>query len=308
MKTVLITGAMGYIGGHTARLFRSRGYHVIGVDWESTVPESAQFINEWIKDDFANMAPIATDIADIDYIVHCAGSSLVGPSINDPYTYFNNNVSRTNYFLNQLGSKGWQGNIVFSSSAAVYGIPAICPIPENSKLLPISPYGDSKQMCETVIRRHCEAKGFKAISLRYFNAAGCSSDSSLGHVKDDTHLIPRILTAYSHGTVFTMNGNDYATADGTCVRDYLHVEDIAEAHYRAVSYLDTCDAGFYNAYNLGTGEGFSNLDILNTAECVVGDRINYQFGSRRIGDPDALIAAVGHFNQLTGWHPTHSSI
>lgn len=308
MPKVLITGALGYIGGHTAQWFKEEGYTVIGVDRMATIPEAAKFLDQLLYDDYATIAATGAAENSVDCIVHCAGSSLVGPSIKDPYTYFDNNVSKTNIFLQDLHNYGWQGSVVFSSSAAVYGQPDISPIPETAPLNPISPYGDSKMFCERVLQRHCIAHNLRGVSLRYFNAAGCSSKGTIGHRYDDTHLIPCILRAYKNSETFVINGDDYNTDDGTCVRDYLHVDDIASAHLAAVKYLSGRGEGHYSAFNLGTGRGYSNLEIVNTAELIIGDSIKYDFGTRRIGDPDWLIAAVGGFTSVSGWKPRSSDI
>lgn len=163
-------------------------------------------------------------------------------------------------------------------------------------------------MCEQVIQDHCQARGYRGVALRYFNACGADADGELGHVADATHLIPRILSAYQNKRPFTLYGNDYDTVDGTCIRDYLHVTDIAHAHLEAVCLADGVDAGDFAAYNLGTQTGHSNLEVLKICSKVVGEEINYTVVERRKGDPDRLIADSTKFKIKTSWRPHHSNI
>jgi UDP-glucose-4-epimerase GalE len=308
-KRVIITGAMGFIGSHTAKVFKEAGYNVIGIDHKATIPEAAHFLDQWLQDDFADMAAAAARINQVDAIIHCAGTSLVGPSIADPYTYYWNNASKTNQMLEGLRQQNWPCKIVFSSSAATYGVPD-----SNRQLIetdlqnPISPYGQSKLFCERIIQDHCRAHGFKGIALRYFNACGCDADGKLGHVVEDTHMIPRVLSAYRRGEMFTLYGNDYNTPDGSCIRDYLHVTDIALAHLESVCLAESMEANEFRAYNLGTGQGKSNKEIIWACNWAVREKINFTVGPRRIGDPDYLVANSDLFQQDTSWHPINSDI
>jgi UDP-glucose 4-epimerase len=172
----------------------------------------------------------------------------------------------------------------------------------------MNPYGWSKLMCEQVIADHCQAHGFRGIALRYFNACGAAGDGSLGHVIDDSHMIPRVLSAYQNSKPFTLYGSDYDTPDGTCIRDYLHVTDIAHAHLEAICLAETFEHGQFGAYNLGTQHGYSNLEIIDHCSSVVGKPIPFVVTERRAGDPDRLIAASTLFQQVTGWRPRNSSI
>jgi len=310
-KTVIITGAMGFIGGHTAKVFKDAGYYVVGIDKSQTVLQSAYYLDELLVNDFVDGITVgAANIHQPDAIIHCAGTSLVGPSLSDPYTYYDNNSGKTNSMLEDLHNLGgWSGKIIFSSSAATYGIPADADnITESSTQNPISPYGWSKLFCEKIIQGHCSAHGFKGIALRYFNACGCDPDGILGHVVDDTHMIPRVLSAYQNKRNFHLYGNDYNTPDGTCIRDYLHVIDIAHAHLEAVCLADRFEPGQFGAYNLGTGHGHSNQTIMQTCEEVVGEKINYEVKDRRIGDPDILVANSDLFQSETQWRPRNSDI
>jgi len=308
-KRVIITGAMGFIGSHTAKIFKEAGYHVIGVDHAQTIPQASIYIDQLFTDDFVKITAAAATVNDVDAIIHCAGTSLVGPSIKHPHLYFWNNGCKTNDLLEGLQKNNWHGKFIFSSSAAVYGVPeGNRPLFETDHLAPISPYGKSKWICEEIIHDHCHAHKFKGIALRYFNASGCDPDGTLGHVIDDTHMIPRVLSAYRRGETFTLYGNDYSTRDGTCVRDYLHVVDIARAHLEAVCLADSMLKGEFRAYNLGTGQGHSNKEIIWSCNWAVRDKINFVIGPRRIGDPDYLVANSDCFQQDTSWRPDNSSI
>jgi UDP-glucose-4-epimerase GalE len=310
-KSVLITGVAGFIGSHTAKVFKEAGYKVFGIDWHTHRPESCQYIDQLFIDDFAGVAGFVAAQNNVDAIVHCAGTSLVGPSLFDPYTYYNNNSAKTNIMLQDLvdQSPAWRGTVVFSSSAATYGIPTNPGnIAEYDPKQPISPYGWSKLFCERIIQDHCSANSFKGIALRYFNACGCDPDQTLGHLEDDTHMVPRVLSAYQNKKDFTLYGNDYNTPDGTCIRDYLHVMDIAHAHLEAVRLAETMMPAEFRAYNLGTGQGYSNKEIIDTARRVVDDYINVTVQGRRVGDPDKLVANSSEFQKDTFWKPKYSDI
>ena len=308
-KTVVITGAMGFIGGHTAKAFREAGYRVVGVDCKFTLPRSVAFLNQLFVDDFVDITAAAVEENQADAIIHCAGTSLVGPSLQDPYTYYWNNSSKTNELFNKLTRLGWRGKFVFSSSAATYGIPAAnTQLFESSPQQPINPYGQSKLFCEHIIRDHCHAHGFKGIALRYFNAAGCDASGDLGHAVDDTHMIPRVLSAHRSGKTFNLYGDDYHTRDGTCIRDYLHVTDIAQAHLESVCLAEAMVPGEFRAYNLGTGQGHSNKEIIDVCSQVVGQEIDFKYAPRRLGDPDYLVANSDLFQKDTSWRPKNSNI
>ena len=308
-KTIIITGAAGFIGGHTAKVFKQAGYRIIGVDHALTIPETAPYFDQLLIDDFVDFTALAADINNVDAIIHCAGTSLVGPSIQNPYLYYWNNSSKTNDMLEKLHNRGWHGKIVFSSSAATYGIPpGNAPLLESDPQSPISPYGWSKLFCEQIIKDHCAAHGFRGVALRYFNACGCDPDAMLGHVSDDTHMIPRVLSAYRNNKTFSLYGDDYDTPDGTCVRDYLHVMDIAHAHLEAVCLAEAMYPKDFRAYNLGTGSGFSNKEIIQACRRAVGNKIDCKVADRRIGDPDSLVADSTQFQTHTAWRPRFSDL
>jgi UDP-glucose-4-epimerase GalE len=303
-KSILITGAMGFIGSHTAKAFHLAGYRVIGIDRQMTISAAAGFVDELIVDDFVNIAAAVAVERNVVGIIHIAGTSLVGPSIKNPGEYYDNNVSKTNLMLEQLANLGWVGNIVFSSSAAVYGNDYTRPWKETDPKNPISPYGHSKSMCEQIIADHAHAYGHRAIALRYFNACGCDPDGELGNVWDDTHLVPQVVQSKLEGKYMTINGIDFPTPDGTCIRDYLHVSDIANAHVSAISLANSLDKNTFRVYNLGTGQGFSNLEIVRGTK----EGIMFTFGPKRNGDPAELVADPNLFMSDSGWKPKYSQL
>lgn len=302
-NTVIITGATGYVGGHTAIKFKEAGYRVIGIDRAITIPASVEYLDEFLCIDFADITDTCAYLNNATAIIHCAGTSLVGPSMTDPGEYYENNVAKTNRMLDWLHQRGWAGTIVFSSSAAVYGGGAISPISETSlfKSVPINPYGWSKLLAERVISDHCAAHGMRGIALRYFNAAGCDPQGRMGCIKDGTHLFPRVINSILSGSDIIINGHDYDTRDGTCIRDYVHVSDIASAHLEAVCLATGFEPGEFKAYNIGTGVGFTNLEVVEQVVSLAGVHMNAKFGPRRLGDPDELVADPRKFIQDTGW-------
>ena len=307
-KTVIITGVLGFIGGHTAKAFKKAGYKVIGVDRAWTMKEGSFFCDELFIDDFVNIVANIVMTDKVDAIIHIAGTSLVGPSLKDPGEYYRNNTAKTNQMLDDLALCGWAGKFVFSSSAATYGNDCPVPIIESAQGIPVSPYGQSKKMCEYVIADHTRAFGHKSIALRYFNACGCDGDAELGNVWNDTHLIPRVVQAILEKQSFTINGSDFSTRDGTCIRDYLHVTDIANAHVQSVELCDKLSNGEFRAYNLGTGHGYSNLEITQAVKHVTESNLKINFGPRREGDPDELIADPSAFIKDANWAPIHSNL
>ena len=308
-KSVIITGAQGFIGSHTAKAFKEAGWYVIGIDYANTIPASKQYIDKLVTSDFVDSAASLAKTCQVDAIIHCAGTSLVGPSIANPSEYYQNNSAKTNQLMQQLSHFNWHGSIVFSSSAATYGVPKCSSnITELATQWPINPYGRSKLFCEQIISDACYAYNIRGIALRYFNACGCDPSGKLGHVSDDTHMIPRVLDAYYNKKPFTLYGNDYNTPDGTCIRDYLHVTDIANAHLEAVILANTLMPNQFDCYNLGTSTGYSNKEIIETCKYVVCDNIDVHVGPRRVGDPDALVANSSKFQKATNWKPMYSDI
>jgi UDP-glucose 4-epimerase len=304
-KLVIVTGAGGYIGAHTCLALKDAGYEVVGIDRNfNTAPWTVGFCDVTIQADFAELQIAGTPLEKAVGVIHIAGTSLVGPSVTDPAVYYANNVGATSRFICRLADAGFKGNFIFSSSAAVYGEPTVESIDEDQTINPISPYGQSKAMAEKVIADSARAYGFKAACLRYFNACGADADRRHGQVKGATHLIAKICENILADKELVINGNDYPTKSGTCVRDYLHVTDIAEAHVKALEGLSHT----YNAYNLGTGLGWSIAEIVEHFEEVLSRKIAVSYGPRRDGDPAKLVANGTKFQQEFKWYPTHSRL
>ena len=308
-KCVAITGCNGYIGGQTVLRFKDLGYHVIGVDRNNTAPWIRSVADTFVSGDFTNPIFINSIIdKNPSALIHIAGTSLVGPSMSDPGPYYLNNVGNTARLLATLASRGWKKTVVFSSSAAVYGDPGNTTLTEESDKSPISPYGQSKLMAEQVLRDCAAGYGFKTIALRYFNACGADSKVRHGQLKAATHLIARIMETIVNKGVFTLNGEDYPTTDGTCVRDYLHVEDIANAHYLSTLFAEGMEPGSSKEFNLGSGQGVSIREIIASVERITGRIVLTHTGPRREGDPATLVASAYKFKSETGWKSDASNI
>jgi UDP-glucose 4-epimerase len=306
MAKVLIVGGAGYIGSHNVRLFLNRGYDVVIVDNLNTghmkaVDPRATFYKEDIRNKDAMVEIFKKEKPDA--VVHFAALSLVGVSMKDPLAYFDNNVYGMISLLEAMQETGIN-KIVFSSSAATYGEQEKMPLTEESPTKPTSVYGETKLMMETIMRWCDQCIGIKYVSLRYFNAAGASMDGTIGEDHNpETHLIPLILQVplgkRDHISVF---GQDYPTRDGTCVRDYIHVEDLADAHVRAVEYLLANKPS--NIFNLGSGDGQTVTEMIKSAEKIVGKPIKTEYVGRRPGDPANLIASNKKAKEILGWTNT----
>lgn len=307
-KWVAITGCNGYIGGQTVLRFKDLGYKVIGTDRNTTSAWLRPSIDIFVQGEFTNAMFINAIIdKNPSAIMHIAGTSLVGPSMKDPGPYYQNNVGNTAKLLKLLADRGWKKTVVYSSSAAVYGNPTKPKwLHETDPKVPMSPYGQSKLMAEKVLEDCVKGYGFKGVALRYFNACGADHLARHGQMKQATHVIARMMETIVNKGVFTLNGDDYGTPDGTCIRDYLHVEDIAEAHYLAMLHDDP-NIRFIE-YNLGSGKGASIKEVLAAVERVTGRMVLTQTGPRREGDPDYLVADPSRFKKAVGWKPTHSSL
>lgn len=299
---VLITGACGYIGGQTALHLRESGIKIIGIDTHPCPVNLVSVMDRCYQEDFSSQHGL--DIIDRtrpDAIIHCAGSSLVGPSHMDPGTYYENNFVRTKRLLDHMVRKKIETKIIFSSSAAVYGEPLSTPILESDARLPVSSYGESKLMVEMMLERYHRAHGVKYASLRYFNACGADPWGRHGQKSGATHIIARVLESLRGYQTFRLNGKDYDTPDGTCIRDYVHVEDIARAHALCLNDRLSCDC-----YNLGTSTGISNLEIMSRCEKITGRSLRYDIGARRPGDPAYLTASPEKFQSRTGWYARYT--
>lgn len=300
---ILVTGGAGYVGSTTAQRLVEAGHEVIVLDsltlgHREAVPAGATLVTGDVSD--RDLVIETLHNHNIDAVLHCAGFSLVGESVREPQPYFDNNVAGGIAFLDAVHEAGVR-RVAFSSSAAVYGIPTRVPIEETDPLAPINPYGATKLAVETALTSYAQAYGWSVVSLRYFNAAGATD--KLGEVHDpEAHLIPNILAAVERGQKINIWGNDYPTPDGTCVRDYVHVDDLAAAHLAALELTGSAAQG-HLVCNLGSGTGYSNLDVLRATEHVLGHRIEFEFGPRRAGDPPVLVASNGKARELLGWQP-----
>jgi UDP-glucose-4-epimerase GalE len=308
-RTVVVTGGCGYIGSHVARAFKQNGDTVNIID-QVRRDHTLKDIDGYLIADFASDEALSLIVnLEPDVVVHCAGTSLVGPSMTDPAEYYTNNIVKTIALLNVVRHMSKRPVILFSSSASVYGVPDTWPTDEGSDIQPISPYGATKAMTERILDDYFKAYDIHSMCFRYFNAAGAEPfNSDLGQEPGATHIVARALEASIADRAFTINGDDYDTDDGTCVRDYVHVWDLARAHILGVNYLldDYPQPGAY-VLNLGTREGISNKQIVDYVFNKYGlPFVNY--GPRRSGDPDTLVADATQAKNLLGWVPEHSSI
>jgi UDP-glucose 4-epimerase len=307
-KTVLVTGGAGYIGSHTVELLLDRGYDITVVDDLSRGHRhnlDPKRLREVDLNDGARLAGVFSE-RPYDAVVHFAGYIAVGESARVPEIYFANNVGGSLSLFAAMIRHGVK-LLVFSSTAAVYGTPASVPIREDFPYSPVSPYGESKVMVERMLGWFDRIHGLRAVSLRYFNAAGADPGGKLGEEHDpETHLIPLLLRAVRTGEPVTVFGEDYATPDGTCVRDYIHVTDLAEAHVLALEAL--FGGGRADTFNVGTGSGHSVREIIRVVADVTGAAVPVVSGPRREGDPPVLVADSGKLQRALGWRPQHSSL
>ena len=297
---VIVTGGAGYIGGQTVLKLLDQGHSVFAVD-RACAPEHLEHSGaKWLIGDFAGEPALQTmEQFRPDAVIHCAGTSLVGPSMTDPEDYYNNNFIKTKRLCDALLTFEQRPRLIFSSSAATYGNPIMTPCQEVDPTEPISPYGESKLMIEWLLKSYRRAYGLDFVSFRYFNACGADSQGRHGQAPGATHIIARVLEAIRDNTgAFVLNGTDFETEDGTCVRDYIHVEDLAEAHVLA---MDACIPA--DVYNLGTNQGYSNLQIIHGTIKTTHKDLEYSVGPRREGDPAMLTADAGKFMSASGWKP-----
>jgi UDP-glucose 4-epimerase len=292
---VVVTGAAGYIGGQIALMLNDAGHSVTGID-RRPLPRHLEGVMKFVQADFDSDESYRR-LLDVQpgAIVHCAGTSLVGPSIKYPSDYYHNNVVKTLNLLNIMMSAIPRARFIFSSSAAVYGEPIMTPCHEVDPREPISPYGESKLMVEQVLESYHRAYGLDYVAFRYFNACGADSRARHGQEPGATHIIARVLESIRDRQDFVLNGIDYPTPDGTCVRDYVHVEDIARAHVMALDQSVTA-----GVYNLGSNTGTSNREIIDAAQQVTGDAVMIRLGENRAGDPPVLTASAAKFGLVAG--------
>lgn len=302
---ILVLGGAGYIGSHFVKKAIEDNHQVIVIDnlqtgHKDAIDKKAQFHLGDIRD--KNFMRFVFTNHPIDVCVHFAANSLVGESMERPLLYFDNNVSGTIVLLETMAEFGVK-KIVFSSSAAVYGVKDEMPITEDALPVPTNPYGESKLMMEKIMKWAESANDIHFISLRYFNVAGASSDASIGEDhRPETHLIPIVLQVpLEKRSEITIFGNDYKTLDGTCVRDYIHIDDLVDAHLKAMLYLETNLTS--DIFNLGSQNGYSNLEIVEAARAITKHPIPIKIGSRRLGDPDRLIASNDKAKRILQWTP-----
>lgn len=311
---ILVTGGAGYIGSHCVLALLEKGCDVVvfdslevghpeTIDTLKNIDTKGKFV-DFIQGNLKNFEDINNVFGKykIDAVVHFAAFSQVGESVEDPQKYYLNNVyGSLNLFRAMLQHNVMK--IVFSSTAATYGEPVYTPIDEKHPQEPINPYGSSKLMIERILEDYDKAYGLKSVRLRYFNVAGADSQSRIGEWHEpETHLIPNILkSTFEGGKTFQMFGEDYDTVDGTCVRDYINVEDLTDAHILALKYLN--DGGETNYFNLGTTDGNSVKQVFSTCEAVTGQTIPVEKRGRRAGDPATLVADNKKATEILGWHP-----
>lgn len=301
---ILLCGGAGYIGSHMLRWLVERDYAVTVVDNLSTGHREAVQWGELVEADLLEPESLERVFAGrhFDAVMHFCARSLVGESMAEPYEYYLNNVTGTLNLLKAMRQNG-VSRLVFSSTAAVFGKPMAPLIDEEHPKAPINPYGASKLMIERILADAAHAHGLRSVALRYFNAAGASSDACIGEShQPETHLIPNVLrAAQGTGPALKVFGDDYPTPDGTCVRDYVHVDDLAQAHELALEYLDRHEGA--HAFNLGNGKGFSVREVIGAARAITGCAIPYEVALRRDGDPSVLVASSEKARRELGWQP-----
>ncbi len=307
-RKILVTGGAGYIGSHTVRLLLRQGHDVIVADnlskgYRHNVPDGRLRVI-----DLADTAGLEALIREhgTEAVIHFAAFIAVGESMREPARYFTNNVSGSLSLLTAMVETGVK-HIVFSSTAAVYGNPHSSPILESFPIQPVNPYGESKVMVETLLHWFDRIHGLTNVCLRYFNASGADPDGVLGEEHEpETHLIPLLLRAVATGQPVTVFGDDYETPDGTCIRDYIHVNDLAQAHILAVEHL--MSGGASDQFNVGTGAGHTVMEMIRAVEEVTGKKVPYVVGPRRAGDPPALVAASDRLRTKLGWSPQYTDL
>ena len=307
-RRILVTGGAGYIGSHTVRLLLAQGHDVTVVDnlskgYRHNVPAHRLAVF-----DIAETAALVELMRQrrTEAVIHFAAFIAVGESMREPGRYFTNNVAGSLSLLRAM-TEAHVPHIVFSSTAAVYGNPLVSPIAETEPIHAVNPYGESKVMVETLLRWFDEIHHLTSVCLRYFNASGGDPEGRLGEEHEpETHLIPLLLRAVLTGQPVTIFGDDYDTADGTCIRDYIHVDDLAQAHILALDHL--LGGGASQQFNVGTGAGHSVLEMLRVVEEVTGRKVPHTIGPRREGDPPRLVASPEKLRCTLGWKPQYTSL
>ncbi|WP_054955531.1 UDP-glucose 4-epimerase GalE [Paenibacillus dakarensis] len=306
---ILVTGGAGYIGSHTVAELLERGEDVVVIDSLETGHREALLGGKLYEGDLRDKALLKQLFSenDIDAVIHFAANSLVGESMKDPVKYYDNNVYGTLCLLQAMNEAGVR-KIVFSSTAATYGEPEKVPIEEKDRTQPTNVYGETKLTMERMMSWFDQVLGINYVSLRYFNAAGSHASGKIGEDhRPESHLIPLVLqTALKQRKHISVFGEDYPTADGTCIRDYIHVSDLADAHMRAVDYLRRGEES--NVFNLGNGQGFSVKEVIETSKQVTGVDIPVVMEARRAGDPAVLVASSDKARSVLGWNPSRTNL
>lgn len=306
---ILVCGGAGYIGSHMVKMLDRSGYSVVTFDNLSTGHREAVKWGEFFQGDLLDKAALERvfQAHQFDAVMHFSARSLVGESVQKPEIYYENNVIGTFNLLEQMRRSG-VGKFVFSSTAATFGLPQKDLIDESHSQLPINPYGKSKLMVEWMLDDFFHAHGIDSVSLRYFNAAGADPDGEIGESHDpETHLIPNVLkSVLGTGPALKIFGDDYPTRDGTCVRDYIHINDLCQAHVLGLKHMTDHHGAM--KFNLGNGLGFSVLDIIHAAQKVTGSSIAYSVEGRRAGDPPVLVADSALARKTLNWAPVHTDV
>ncbi|MEK7572810.1 MAG: UDP-glucose 4-epimerase GalE [Patescibacteria group bacterium] len=304
---ILVTGGAGYIGSITAKRLLEKGHDVVVFD-NLSQGYKENVTSKLVVGDLTNKENIEKGLGEenFDAVVHFAAYALAGESMQSPFLYFKNNILGGLNLLEYMKNKKIK-NIVFSSTCAIYGTPIKLPVDESAKKSPESVYGESKLSFEKILKWYDIIYGLKHINLRYFNAAGAALDTKLGENHNpETHIIPLAIKAALNNSEFTIYGDDYKTEDGTCIRDYIHVEDLAEAHILALDYLDK--EGTSESFNLGTGKGYSNRQVLEMVKKISGVDIKIKIGPRRPGDPPIIFADNNKAEKVFGFKCNHSDL
>ena len=305
---ILVTGGAGYIGSHACKALAAGGFEPVTYD---NLSRGNRWAVKWGPLEAGDIGDQARLRAVLDRhqpaaVMHFAAFAYVGESVENPNLYYHNNVCGSATLLRTV-TEYKPIPVVFSSTCATYGVPEQVPIPEGHPQRPINPYGFTKLVVERILTDLDHAHGLRSVSLRYFNAAGCDPDGEIGEAHNpETHLIPLVLAAARDGTAVTVFGDDYDTKDGTCVRDYIHVADLADAHVRALKYL--LSGGTTCALNLANAHGYSVMDVIQTAERVCGKPIKIKMAPHRAGDPPALIGSSDRARDVLGWKPARSAL
>jgi UDP-arabinose 4-epimerase len=308
-QSVLVTGGAGYIGSHACKVLARAGYRPIVLDNLSRGHREAARWGPLVEADIAERKSVAAALERyrVSAVMHFAAYAYVGESVTDPATYYRNNLSGTLSLLDAMREAGTD-KIIFSSTCATYGDPLAVPIPETAPQLPVNPYGETKLAIERALRWYGEAYGLRWVSLRYFNAAGADPEGEIGELHEpETHLIPLVLAAaLGQRPQIEVYGTDYPTPDGTAIRDYIHVEDLAEAHLHALQHLNAGRDSI--ALNLGTGRGHSVRQVIQAVAAAAGKEIPCRETARRPGDPPALVADPGLAAECLGWRARKSDL